>query len=174
MKRLKPWQQTVFLVLLALTAVGCSSQTERPQGKLSKGGSPPDATQGESASTTAGGLCSLFTKKEIEELLGAPVSAGKVAGPMGTACQWDGPEDDEIFAQIQVLKDTHFWINPKQAPGYEAISGIGKEAYVIPDQGGWNARALTDTAILSVALNGGKADRDRAVKLLRSLLERLK
>ena len=111
-------------------------------------------------------------------MLGAPVSGGKVAGPLGTACQWDGTADaDAIYAQIQVLKDTEYWSNLKQAPGYEALSGIGKEAYVIPnqpDQGNWNARALTDTAMLSVVLSGGKADRDRTVKLLQTLHERLK
>jgi hypothetical protein len=120
-------------------------------------------------------LCSLFTAKEIQELLGAPVGAGKVAGPLGTACQWDGSSDaDAIYAQIQVIEDTNYWSKPSLAEGYKALSGIGKEAFVVPEMGGWSAHALTDTAVFAVAVNGGTANSDTAIKLLRLLLERRK
>jgi hypothetical protein len=120
-------------------------------------------------------LCSLFTTKEIQDLLGAPVGAGKVAGPLGTACHWSGSGDAEaIYAQIQVIEDTNYWSKPSLAEGYKALSGIGKEAFVVPEMGGWNAQALTDTAVLAVAVNGGTANSDTAIKLLRLLLERRK
>ena len=82
--------------------------------------------------------------------------------------------DMAIYAQIQVIKDTSYWNRPTMAAGYEALSGIGKEAYVVPEAGGWSAGALTDTAVVIVAVNGGTSDRAAAVAFLRTVLERLK
>jgi hypothetical protein len=120
-------------------------------------------------------LCSLFTTAEIKEFLGASVAAGRMAGPAGTACQWSGAgEGVAAYAQIQVIKGTEYWTAPSTAKGYEAVSGIGKEAFVVPEAGGWAAGALTDAAVLGAALSGGKASKESAVRLLRALLERAK
>src|SRR3990172_5669222 len=146
------WPRRTFVAFcMAMAAAGCSNDASRPQQESAPNGKPAGkldaaraavAKQAESSSATpaATGLCSLFTQKEVEDILGAPLSAGKVAGPMGTACHWDGSTDaDAIFAQVQVLKDTKYWINPAQAKGYEAVKDAGKEAYSIPEQEGWKA-----------------------------------
>ena len=150
---MKNFYQPVLFVMLTLMAASAALEVE--------------------AAGPTKDLCSLFTTKEIQELLGAPVGAGKVAGPLGTACQWDGSSDtDATYAQIQVIEDTSYWSKPSLAEGYKALSGIGKEAFVVPEMGGWSAQALTDTAVNAVAVNGGTATSDTAVKLLRLLLER--
>lgn len=152
---MKNFHRTVLLVMLTLMTKSAAFEVE--------------------AVGATKNLCSLFTAKEIQELLGAPVGAGKVAGPLGTACQWDGSSDaDAIYAQIQVIEDTNYWSKPSLAEGYKALSGIGKEAFVVPEMGGWSAHALTDNAVLAVAVTGGSATSDTAVKLLRLLLERRK
>ena len=170
---MKKFRKIAFLLLLALSAASCSAETE-PAEKASSPVTTPTADTTPTAAPSSG-LCSLFTTEEIKQLLGAPVDAGKVAGPMDTACHWSGSTDaDAVYAQIQVIKDTSYWSKPTLAKGYEALSGVGKEAFVAPELGGWSASALTETAGVSVAINGGKADRDAAVRLLRLLLERLK
>lgn len=127
------------------------------------------------AARLSGDLCALFTTAEIKEFLGAPVAAGRMAGPAGTACQWSGTGAGlATYAQIQVIKGTDYWSTPSKAKGYEALSGIGKEAFVVPEAGGWAAGALTDSAVLGAALSGTSASRESAVRLLRALLERAK
>jgi len=170
---MEKFRQMAFLLLLALTAASCSGETERAE-KVSSPGTTPAASTSTSAAPSSD-LCSLFTTEEIKELLGAPVGAGKVAGPMDTACHWSGSTDAAaVYAQIQVINDTSYWSKPTLAKGYEALSGISKEAFVVPELGGWSAGAVTDTAVVSVAVNGGTADRDAAVKLLRLFIERLR
>jgi hypothetical protein len=159
----------IAFLLLVLTAVNFSCQSKPPE----PAGSPN--TTANPRTGPPSDLCSLFTVDEIKDLLDAPVEAGRVAGPLGTACHWSGSTDaTAIYAQIQVIKDTNYWNKPTLGQGYEAVSGIGKEAYVLPEAGGWAAGALTDNAVLGVAVNGGTANRDTAVKLLRTLLERSK
>ncbi|MBA3753871.1 MAG: DUF3558 family protein [Nitrospira sp.] len=170
---MEKFQQMACHLLLALTVAGCSGETERAE-KVSSPGTTPVASTSTSAAPSSG-LCSLFTTEEIKELLGAPVGAGKVAGPMDTACHWSGSTDaDAVYAQIQVVNDTRYWSKPTLAKGYEALSGISKEDFVVPELDGWSASAVTDTAVVSVAVNGGTADREAAVRLLRRLLERLR
>ena len=146
---------------LAFFAASCSEQA-----------SPPGLGSADAAPSSK--LCSLFTVTEIEELLGARVAAGNVAGPAGTACQWSASGDaDDGYAQIQVIEGSEYWSKPELADGYEAVSGIGQEAFAAPERSGWTAGALRDEHVAIVALNGGAADRDDAVRLLRSLVERL-
>lgn len=107
--------------------------------------------------------------------LGVPVGEGKTAGPMGTACQWDGNSagDNAVYAQIQLINDPHYWEKHTGAKGYEALQGIGKEAFVATSLGGWEAGTVTDKAAVFISLNGDSSSRDSAVKFLRSTLERL-
>ncbi len=152
------------LVLLLLAVAGCSDDSQKAAGD-----GTADAARDDDA---AHGLCALFDPEEIQELLGARVGDGQTAGPLGTACQWDGNEDG-VYVQIQVLAGTEYWEKPSLAPGYQAIEGLGHEAYVVPDLGGWRAGALTDDAVAIVSMNGNSADRERTVKLLRRLMARM-
>ena len=90
---------------------------------------------------------------------------------MAEEAHWDGTD---VFAQVRAIKDLKEWRHFKDGKSYEALTGIGKEAFVVSDVNGWNARALTDTAIISIDIGGPQADRDRAVKLLRMVVERRK
>ncbi|MEO8450508.1 MAG: hypothetical protein ABI647_11985 [Gemmatimonadota bacterium] len=152
--------------LLAIAAASCSGRTDRGD----------DAAEIEAA--PASHLCSLLAAEEIEGVLGGPVGPGMVAGPGGTACQWDGMGGrgfgSPIFAQARVINDKRFWSPPTEVGGYEPVRSVGTEAYVVPDIGGWTAGALTDSSVVTVTLNGGTADRGHAVKLLRILVARMK
>ncbi|MFN0059681.1 MAG: hypothetical protein ACKVX7_14585 [Planctomycetota bacterium] len=127
------------------------------------------------ATATASGACALFTTAEIGEILGNKVQPGKITDSMETICHWDGSSDGKAcYAQIQVIKGTEYWVKQTLASGYEELPGIGKEAFVVPEFGGWAAHALTDTSVVAVALNGGRADRERTVQFLRSVLNRMR
>ncbi|MFL6230287.1 MAG: hypothetical protein ACJ741_16055 [Pyrinomonadaceae bacterium] len=160
-------------LLLALTTTACSSVKE-PAGSAKSPDTPSVGSTGSTAGAT-NRLCSLYTAAEIKEILGAPVGGGETAGPMGTACQWNGSSagDDGVYAQIQLINDTRYWEKHTGAKGYEVLRGIGKEAFVATSLGGWEAGTVTDKAVLFVSLNGGSASRDSAVKFLQTTLERL-
>lgn len=123
-----------------------------------------------SAQSPPGKLCSLFTSAEIAKLLGTSVEGGEPAA-MGTGCQWFG-KDEESYVIVQVL-DSTYWLDPRQAPGYEAIEGAGTRAYSHPEEGGWRAMALTSGRVAGVVLSGGSAKRSSAVMLLRQFVDRL-
>lgn len=128
------------------------------------------AAQMASAQTPKRNLCALFTAAEMKTLLGTAVEGGEPAA-MGTGCQWFG-KDEKSYVIIQMV-GAEYWTDPKQAPGYEAMQGVGMKAYSHPDmQGGWRAMALTNDAAASVVLIGASAKRASAVTLLRQLLER--
>lgn len=112
-------------------------------------------------------LCTLFTAAEMKSLLGTDVDAGEPAA-MGTGCQWFG-KDEQSYAIIQRV-GPDFWIDPRQAPGYEVIPNLGKRAYSHPDsEGGWRAMALTADATLSVLMIGKTATRANTVAVIRKL-----
>lgn len=163
------FRQTGFL-MLALVITSCSG------GQAGSVNSPGSSSTAPGKTTNATSrLCSLFNSAEIKEILGAPVSDGKVAGPLDSACQWDGNSagDEGVYAQIQLINDPRYWEKHSGAKGYEVLPGIGKEAFVATSLGGWEAGAVTDKAVVFVSLSGGSASRDTAVKFLRSTLERL-
>lgn len=161
-------KHTSFIAILA--AVGSAACGGEPQA-----GETADALTGRTAgaSASASGVCGLFSRQEIAALLALPVAEGSVAGPGGTACQWDATSDDAAYAQVQVIPGQDYWSNPTRADGYQPVGGIGSEAYVHPELGGWTAGALTDTAVAAVAVAGGAASRETAVRLLGQLVERM-
>ena len=164
----------IGFLLLALTLTSCSGGKERAESAKSPGALSVASTGTTSAQPSS--LCSLFTKAEIKEFLGTPVGDGEVAGPLGSACQWDGSSagDEAVYAQIQLINGTRYWEKHTGAKGYEVLRGIGKEAFVASSLGaGWEAGTVTDKAVVFVSLSGGSASRDTAVRFLRSTLERL-
>ena len=116
-------------------------------------------------------LCPLFTSAEVSKLLGTAVEGGEPAA-MGTGCQWFG-KDEVSYAIIQV-QDSAYWLDPRQAPGYQTIVGLGARAYAHADaEGGWRAMVLTGKGVALVVLIGTTAKRENAVELLKQLVERM-
>ncbi len=163
----------IGFLLLVLSITSCSNGKQRAESAKSPGNSSGASTS--TTGTSPSRLCSLFTATEIKELLGAPVGEGHVAGPLDSACQWDGSGSDDppIYAQIQLINDTHYWEKHTGAKGYEVLRGIGKEAFVATSLGGWEAGAVTDKAVVFASVSGGSAGRDTAVRFLRDSLARL-
>ncbi len=115
-------------------------------------------------------LCSLYTAAEVGKLLGTAVENGDPLAP-GTGCQWFGK--DEVSYVVVQITDTSFWLDPRQAPGYRTIPGLGKRAYSHPDaEGGWRAMALTDRGSSAVLMIGSSATRDATESILRKLTNR--
>lgn len=166
------WQ--IGFLALALVFTSCSANKEpAASDKLPA----RQANENPTTKTTATNrLCTLFTAAEIKEFLGAQVGEGHEAGPMNSACQWDGSDagDEAANAQIQLINDTRYWEKHTAAKGYEVLHGIGTEAFVATSMfGGWEAGALTNKAVVYASLSGGSASHDTAVRFLRTSLERL-
>jgi hypothetical protein len=127
-----------------------------------------------SARADAPNLCAKFTAAEAAAMLGTAVEAGEL-GSLGTSCQWFG-KDQKSYAIISVV-DTNYFIDPRQAPGYEVAPGIGTRAYSHPEnrgpgEQGWTAMALTKSSTVSVVLIGTTAKRANAVAMLKQLVQR--
>jgi hypothetical protein len=159
----------IGLVLLALTTASCSGGRGR-DAPVNSTAVPPIASEGV-PTASSGRICSLFSAAEIKALLGASVGDGKVTGPLGSACQWDGTEG--VYAQIQLINDPQYWEKHTGAKGYAVLRDIGKEAFVASSLGGWEAGTVTDKFVVFVSLSGGSASSDSAVGFLRRTLERL-
>jgi hypothetical protein len=159
----------IGMVLLAFTTVSCSGGKVRDE----PANSPSAAFVMTDGKTTAssGRICSLFTAAEIKALLGASVGDGKVTGPLGSACQWNGTEG--VYAQIQLINDPQYWEKHTGAKGYAVLRDIGNEAFVASSLGGWEAGTVTDRFVVFVSLSGGSASSYSAVGFLRRTLERL-
>jgi hypothetical protein len=163
-------KQVAVIVILAM--MGCAGLN---QDNRSAPANSSRVDETKKTNTTTSRLCSLFTAAEIKDFLGAPVGDGKAAGPMDSACQWDGDSSDDqaVYAQVQLINDTQYWEKHSGAKGYEVLHGIGKEAFVASSLGGWEAGTVNDKAVVFVTVSGGSASRDIAVKFLRASLERL-
>jgi hypothetical protein len=112
-------------------------------------------------------LCTLFSTAEVTKLLGTPVASGEPLAHF-PGCQWFG-KDGESYVIVQVVDPTN-WTDPRQASGYDALTGVGRKAYSHRDpEGGWRAMALTDK-VSGVVLIGKSATRDGAVTMLRKLV----
>ena len=80
---------------------------------------------------------------------------------------------DDAWVQVQVIDDPGYWSKPSLAHGFQRVPGIGKEAYVVPEFGGWAAGALLEARLAVVSVAGGSSTRDRAVGLLQTVVSRL-
>lgn len=109
---------------------------------------------------------SWFSADEISQRLGVAVAPGRIAGPLGTWCQWSAVDDPSTFVQIQVVRDVSFWSVPSQAPGFVSLPSVGEEAFVLPDDGGWKAAARLPASFVIVLLRGAPANAALAGRLL--------
>lgn len=130
---------------------------------------PPAGSSAGSAA--ASGLCAVFTPAELADKLGAKLGAGKTAGPLGSACQWDGPVDE--YVQLQVVEARYFETRDRSIPGYRAIPELGDGAWSVPELGGWacGAPAPADKATFVSAV-GPKASADLCIEVLKLAVER--
>jgi hypothetical protein len=121
-----------------------------------------------------GDRCALFKTAEIQKLLGRPVEDGE-SGSGGTLCQWFG-KDQKSWVIVSVL-DSSFFVDPRNASGYQVVPGVGRRAYThMEDQGGgdtgWIGEAQTDKATVRITVIGRTATREAAAALLKETVAR--
>ena len=105
----------IAFFLLALSIASCSGVKERAASAKSPGNSSSAGTV--TNPTPPSRLCSLFTTAEIKDVLGAPVTDGKVAGPLDSACQWDGISVGDDAMRCMVCEDLKpRWEQAKRRP----------------------------------------------------------
>ncbi len=158
-------------MMVVLPAIAACSGAKA--GDSNAGASANTATTESSGNTgSTNRLCSLYTPSDIKGILGVEVGAGEAAGPMATACQWNG-QGDGVYAQVQLIPGADNWEKHTGAKGYEVLPGIGKEAFVATSLGRWEAGTVTDKSVVFVSLNGGTASRNSAVDFLKQTMAKL-
>lgn len=160
---------TYTLLILALAACG-DSATKPGGGVPDEAKKAADALTGGS-DTSNNALCKLFTPAELEHYAGEPLKGPENAAS-GSGCQWPA-KDDTGDVLIQIAPRAYH-PNPKLADGYKALPEFGPEASVVPDMGGWIARAIVGEDSVNASVAGQGASADQAVALLREVLKRYK
>jgi hypothetical protein len=110
--------------------------------------------------------CTLLTPTEAAVALGAPVQPGENAI---SGCQW-GQIGGNGFVQLQVAGARYYERPPKTV---KMISGIGLEVYTYSDLGSPHAMAKTSKAVVVVWAFGERANPEKVVDLLRTVVERV-
>lgn len=118
--------------------------------------------------------CTWFTAAEIGARIGVAVGDGRVDGPLGTSCRWEGRDDRAAFVQLQVVRDVSFWSVPRAQDGFEALAGIGVEAFVVGGGSSWQASARLERAFVTVVLGGVANGREAAQRLLTDVVPRVR
>ncbi len=164
--RVVPWRTFVAVVAwsgLLLLSLGCSRGTDATSvPPIATGASGPTAAAAMATSKT----CKLFSRAEIAEAIGTPVSEGADWGLASMGCEWSAGEDRAV--QAIIVPDPEYWENLAGSEGGEALSGLGEEAFVAPWLGAFRAGALTPHGSVYVM----SPKRDLSVSLLRKAVER--
>ena len=110
--------------------------------------------------------CTLLTQAEAAVALGAPVQPGEGAI---SGCQW-GQLGGHGFVQVEVAGARYYQRPPKNA---KMLPGIGLEAYAYTDLGSPHAMAKTKKSVVIVWASGEKANSEKVVELLRTVVGRV-
>lgn len=149
-----------WIAVMALSLTACS-----------QGSAQNDAQKLHDQLTAAGTdspACKMFSRKEIAAALGEAVEEGHTSGPLGTGCSWDAKDDDSRSVMVQIVPRDYFE-DGTDAPGGEALTGIGEKAFVGPWINDFRAGALTDKGAIYVMT----PKREVSVALLRQAATRM-
>ena len=113
--------------------------------------------------------CKLFTRAEAAVYIGETVAAGDNAA-VTTGCQW-AASDGSGHVLVQVVP-ARYHEPPSHAEGFKKIAGVGREAFVVPQMGGWNAGAIDGDVAVAVSVEGPAASADSAIALLKESMRR--
>ena len=114
----------------------------------------------------SGDRCALLTQAEAAVALGAPVKPGESAI---SGCQWS-QTGGQGFVQVEVAGARYYQRPPKTA---KMLPGIGLEAYAYADLGSPHAMAKTKKSVVIVWASGDKANSEKVVELLRTVVGRV-
>jgi hypothetical protein len=98
------------------------------------------------------------------------VSRPTRGGPQEQGCQWL-PKDGSPGGLAIMFGPAGSYSPPTHRFGYKALAGIGKSAYIVPVQGGWEAAALKDDK--SVWMRSPNLSNAIAVPLLKTIVAKL-
>lgn len=121
--------------------------------------------KGEAASNPQ---CKMFTVAEIANYGGGPVNPGRNAA-MGTGCQWTGVKDDGTGTVMLQIVSADYHSPPSGAPGFRKLPDVGKQGFVAPETGGWQAGAIQGERSINVSAGGSEA---KTIDFLREAMKR--
>jgi len=117
--------------------------------------------------------CPFVTAEQLEHILQVSMQLSRTSNNIGQ-CVWESSDDPDGLLTVDV-GDSEWWETPTGAPNYKELSGIGREAYVVPEFDGWRAGVLLeeDKIIVVQVLFSGKTEA-MAVELLKTVKSNIK
>jgi hypothetical protein len=140
---------------------GAAGPSEEPADVSALDGKPIDLLP------TAESPCTLFSATEIGAFMGKTSAEGRTGAE---DCVWEGA-DGEGFIRVQVIPAARH-APPTGQPGYEAVAGVGENAYLVSIPDGYSGGAIDGTDAVVVSVGGTLNGRNIALDLLRQAVER--
>jgi hypothetical protein len=161
----------VYAIAAACLLAGC--------GKANNGGPGVPADAARTAAALTGDAkgepsdnpqCKLFTAAELAQYVGEPLAAPHNAAA-GTGCQWTA-SGGSGHVLVQVVRASDH-TPPSGATGFRRVPDIGKDGFVYPELGGWQAGAIQGDKGVEVDVSGKTATAETALALLKESLKRM-
>ena len=157
--------RVAILAALCLSGVACNKTDSAATDAQKKA----DVLTGDAAGSAATNPhCKLFTTDEVATYEGVAVAPGKNAA-MGTGCQWtDKVGGNSAMVQIVGAGDH---APASEATGFKELPDVGKDGFIVPQMGGWQAAAISGDKSINV-LTGGKSDEAKTIAFLKEAIKR--
>lgn len=118
-------------------------------------------------------VCPFVTAAQLEAILQVSVHLSQTSNNTDQ-CDWDSPDDPDGIVTVTVVGGD-YWEKPSLAPSYKELSGIGREAYVLSELGGWKAGALLEEdKVIVVQVDVTGETEAMAVELLKTVRSNIK
>jgi hypothetical protein len=154
-----------LILIAALALAACGKAVAPEDGKRTTGFLHGDADERPDDNP----MCRLFSAREAGAYAGETLKSGENAG-MGSGCRWPAIEGKGNVMVVAIPSD--YAERPSTAPGYTTVSGIGEDAFIVPERGGFAAGATVGLDFIKVSVAGKEASAGKALTLLRETIKR--
>ena len=118
--------------------------------------------------------CALVSSTDLRSWFGEELTARAdlLKKPQASECIWNGNGNESGQLIVQIVP-ARYYEEPKLAPDFRRLVGIGEKAYLISELGGWRGAALKGRSAVAIRLDGGKSSRATALAALETLVRKL-
>jgi hypothetical protein len=110
--------------------------------------------------------CSSISSRQLQAWFGKPMRPSTIPGIVD--CQWVSADASPANLTVQVLSARYY--EEHQGRGFSRLAGIGSQAFIVEEMGGWTAGAVKGPKSVTIHIDGGRSGRTTAVAVLTALL----
>ena len=117
-------------------------------------------------------VCAMLSTNDVRGWFGTDMVPQQppIPVPGSLGCDWNGSGDALLTVR---LIPPDYYVEPRRAPKYERIAGIGSKAYVAYELHGWTSGAVKGRIAALVQVFGGKSNRDTSLTVLKSIVRQI-